>query len=179
VAATTEGGTPLVAIDNLGFAADRLVGPQTRFIEVTPPGTAGVDVTSATALSGDALILRTIARDDTLGLNLLESTTSPATNGATSVPLATNPPRAGANVFILGKSPVAVQVGISVTANNAIFVPLSDMVTSLEGKDVSALPNGLPVVNARNELVGLLVHRMGTIGFIPSATIENFVTRLG
>jgi hypothetical protein len=179
VAAITEGGRPLIAVRNLRLEGNRPTSARSVFLEVTPLGTPNIDIVSAVTKSGNALVLRTIARDDALGLNLLKSTTSPSTNGPMSVPLAANVPQAGEKVFILGKSPVAVLVGISVTADNAMFVPVSDMVAALEGKDIRGFPDGLPVVNARKELVGLLVHRGNAIGFIPSVAVENFLTRLG
>ena len=54
----------------------------------------------------------------------------------------------------------------------------ADMVITLTGKSIRTLPDGLPLVNSRNELVGLLVHKGNAIGFIPSSAIEEFVLRL-
>ena len=174
VDATTASGAPLVSVQYLKITTGSTGQRGSCFITVTTPGDTEVDVTSAQLSQIGTIRLRTVRRDDALGLALLESPTRLPTTGPL-VPLVAKVPAAGENVFILTATPLAAQVGVSVTTDNTRFVPLSDMVTALAGKDIRMLPDGLPVVNSRNELVGLLVHKVNAIGFIPSPAIEKFV----
>lgn len=174
VAATTQAGAPLVAVRNLKLASAASNTSDIRFIQVTRPGELSPGLTSAEDARSNMVVLRTVRHDNTLGLALLESTSPPPPANAPVV-LAAKIPVAGASVFILADSPVPVQVGISITADASLFVPLSEMVTALDGIDVRSLPDGLPVVNVRSELVGLLVHRSNAIGFIPAPRLETFL----
>mgnify|MGYP006276364323 FL=1 len=177
VAATAPGDVPLIALQNVKISTTTSDRQASRFIAVTSPGTAAIDITSAQLVENGTIELRTLRRDDALGLTLLESPT-PLPSSGPIVSLATKVPTAGESVILLTAAPVAVQVGVSVTADNSLFVPLSDMVITLTGKSIRTLPDGLPLVNSRNELVGLLVHKGNAIGFIPSSAIEEFVLRL-
>ena len=176
VAATAPGDVPLVALNNLKISTTTAGGQASHFIAVTSPGTAAIDITSAQLAETGTIGLRTVRRDESLGLTLLESPTRMSSSDPL-VSLATKIPSAGESVIILTAAPVAVQVGVSVTTDSSLFVPLSDMVTTLAGKSIRVLPDGLPLVNSRNELVGLLTHKGNAIGFIPSSAIENFVLR--
>lgn len=105
-----------------------------------------------------------VARDSSSLLALYYSTWSTTSEPLLFTPSArtTADTALGNRVSLLGREPVAATIGLrSAQLDDTFFVPLD------VGLAASALAQGTPVVNSRQELIGLFTQKNHASGFVP------------
>lgn len=173
-AGITDDGRVLVPVDRLGLAT----------ASTNPTGglvlTVGSDIgTGAVLVDGRRIALRALRSDPATGLALFVAS-APSASNVPPVGLSSSATEVGSDVVVVDSklqepSPVHLQIGVAVTIDEHLFVPLSNLTGAVADIDSGAISDGSPVLDEHNELVGLFAHRGSSIGYVPAAAISRFL----
>lgn len=170
-------GRVLVPADAVSPSATALNPSGSLFLSISRSTDAAF--TDGEYADGRRIAMRTLHSDPVIGLGLYAAS-APMTSATLPITLSTSTPTIGTNVVIVDTkstrlSAVRLKVGVAVTVDENVFVPLSNLTGTIADTEASAISDGSPVFDVRNRLVGMFARRGVAIGFVPVATISRFV----
>lgn len=174
----TDDGRALIPVDGLLSASSKPGSIPGRLVTV---GNAsdGVDIRSAALFDGRRVALRLLRDDPESGLVMYVASPTEIPK-VTSVDFASSSPAVGATVAIVdankpSASPVHLQIGVTVTVDEARFVPLSNLTGTKADVEANAIADGSPVFDSVDRLVGVFSHRDEAIGYVPIDAISRIL----
>ena len=176
ISGATNDGRALVPVGRLAIASSQEAFADALLITTKSSTSSPSATMRATLTDGRQVELRYVRGDDDLGLALYAVQSIPLASGP-RIALSMTSPAPGTNVFIVGNNVTQAQVGVSVTIAGDVFVPLSDMVSTMVGTDLRSIPEGTPVLDRSNRLIGLLAHHGSVVGFVPAKAVGAFVSQ--
>lgn len=182
---STDDGRPLISLGRLDPGKGRANAGDSRVLVVYDGDMANTpSLVDATLDDGRRVSLRLFDIDITTGLTAYVSNV-PDDFDSTPISFSDAIPPTGTNVTVddhvvtsAKHRSLRMQVGATTAADDAIFVPLSDMVSSLTGNNGLNLAPGSAVFDSRDRLIGLFTRRDGAIGFIPGTSVTDFILQL-